>query len=188
MNPVWDILWKLRIPSKINFFSWKALHGTIPGMSILADRHIPVSPQCPVCFEGPEDILHLMFSCSRAKDIWRSLGILPYIESTISLNRSGSVVLEEILRDLIQVQNGIIKTDLKELILVGAWYIWWQRREFVKGESVSPPRQSAFSIQALKSNYCAAERKSEPKEVNWCKPPMNSYKLNVDACFFTNGT
>jgi hypothetical protein len=129
-----------------------------------------------------------MFSCSRAKDIWRSLGILPYIESAISLNRSGSVVLEEILRDLIQVQNGIIKTDLKELILVGAWYIWWQRREFVKGESVSPPRQSAFSIQALKSNYCAAERKSEPKEVNWCKPPMNSYKLNVDACFFPNGT
>jgi hypothetical protein len=53
---------------------------------------------------------------------------------------------------------------------------------------VAPPRQSAFSLQALKSNYCAAERKTEPNEFNWCKPTMNSYKLNVDACFFPNGT
>jgi hypothetical protein len=53
LNPVWDILWKLKIPSKIKIFVWKALRGTIPGMAILADRHIPVSPQCLVCSLRP---------------------------------------------------------------------------------------------------------------------------------------
>jgi hypothetical protein len=31
-NPIWEILWKLNIPSKINFFGWRALHGLIPGV------------------------------------------------------------------------------------------------------------------------------------------------------------
>jgi hypothetical protein len=48
-NPVWEILWKLKVPSKVKINIWRALHGTIPGMSILANKHIPVSGQCPVC-------------------------------------------------------------------------------------------------------------------------------------------
>ena len=63
-NPVWDIMWKLQIPSKVKIFIWKALHGIVPGMSILANRHIPVSGQCPICFLAAEDICHLMFKSS----------------------------------------------------------------------------------------------------------------------------
>lgn len=68
-NQVWEILWNLRIPSKIKIFLWKALHGTVPGMSVLASRHIPVSPQCPVCKKGAEDIQHLLFTCDRARSV-----------------------------------------------------------------------------------------------------------------------
>lgn len=53
-NPVWDILWKLQIPSKVKFFAWRALHGIVPGMSILANRHTKVQSQCPVCKQGAE--------------------------------------------------------------------------------------------------------------------------------------
>ena len=52
-NPVWDIVWKLMVPAKVKIFVWKALHGTILGLAILADRHIKTSPQCPVCRAGP---------------------------------------------------------------------------------------------------------------------------------------
>jgi hypothetical protein len=102
-------------------------------MTILADRYIPVSPQCPVCSQGPEDILHLIFSCRRAKETWHSLGLTDAINSAL-LDRSGSVVLEGILRNQNLVQGGNNITELKELICVGAWYIWWQSRGFVKGE------------------------------------------------------
>ena len=27
-----------------------------------------------------------------------------------------------------------------------------------------------------------------PHEIPWCKPTSGTYKLNVDACFFPNGT
>jgi hypothetical protein len=42
-NPVWDILWKLSVPAKIKIFGWRALHGLIPGVGVLANGHIKVS-------------------------------------------------------------------------------------------------------------------------------------------------
>ena len=61
-NPVWEILWKLHVPAKVEIFIWKALHGTVPALAILANRHIKTFAQCPICKRGPEDIKHLMFT------------------------------------------------------------------------------------------------------------------------------
>jgi hypothetical protein len=55
INPVWEKVWKLDIPSKIKKNMWRSLHGVVPGKAILASRHIRVSTQCPVCQAGPED-------------------------------------------------------------------------------------------------------------------------------------
>jgi hypothetical protein len=57
--------------------------------------------------------------------------------------------------------------DLKELIVVGAWYIWWQRREHVKGESIAPLNRTAFTIQALAMNFKGAAKGAIPREVQW---------------------
>jgi hypothetical protein len=74
-NPMWDILWKLNVPTKIKIFGWRALHGLILGVGVLASRHIKVSPQCPICLQGCEDICHLLFKCKRAKSVWKALGL-----------------------------------------------------------------------------------------------------------------
>ena len=73
------------------------------------------------------------------------------------------------------------------MVAVGAWYIWWQRREAVKGNSVAPPSRTSFAIQALAANYKGAESRAPPHEIPWCKPAAGTYKLNVDARYFNNG-
>jgi hypothetical protein len=70
---------------RIKKIGWKALHGTVPGCGVLADRHIPVSPQWPDCCQGYEDIQHLMFTCPRAAEVWYSLGLSPVIDSALSV-------------------------------------------------------------------------------------------------------
>ena len=45
VNPVWAAVWKLNVPSKVKIYIWRALHGVISGMGVLANRHIKVSPQ-----------------------------------------------------------------------------------------------------------------------------------------------
>jgi hypothetical protein len=77
---------------------------------------------------------------------------------------------------------------LHEIIAVCVWYIWWQRREKVKGESVSPPINYAFAIKALTANYKAAKSKSVEKEIKWVKPPRGKLKLNVDDSYHNDGS
>ena len=83
------------------------------------------------------------------------------------LDRSGSVVLEEILRSKSPTVPTLGCIGFKEAIVVGAWYIWWQRREAVKGEPVHTPSRSAFAILALTSNYQGAKSGVEPHEIRW---------------------
>jgi hypothetical protein len=60
-------------------------------------------------------------------------------------------VLENILTGIKQPVLGML--DLRESIAVACWYIWWQRREIVKGETIADPPHTAFAINALTSNY-----------------------------------
>jgi hypothetical protein len=48
--------------------------------------------------------------------------------------------------------------------------MWWQRREFVKGEQVVPPGRTAFSIQALAANFRGSQTVAAPKEISWQRP------------------
>jgi hypothetical protein len=43
-NRVREILWKLSVPSKVEIFLWRSLHGVVPGRAILASRHMLVPP------------------------------------------------------------------------------------------------------------------------------------------------
>jgi hypothetical protein len=81
----------------VKIFIWKALHGIVPGYALLANRHVPVSGQCQICAEGAEDIRHILLCCNGAKEVWQALGLKETIE-TFLVDRSGSVILEEILR------------------------------------------------------------------------------------------
>ena len=57
-----------------------------------------VNPQCPICMGGAEDMRHLMFTCQRAKEVWRSLGLWEIIDKALVVDKSGSVTLEELIR------------------------------------------------------------------------------------------
>jgi hypothetical protein len=43
-NRVREILWKLSVPSKVEIFLWRSLHGVVPGRAILASGHMLVPP------------------------------------------------------------------------------------------------------------------------------------------------
>jgi hypothetical protein len=80
VNPVWGKLWNLNIAVKVNIFLWKALHATMPCRAILANRHIKISGQCPVCCAGAEDIKHALFQCKRLHlDSWILLTMLVWL-------------------------------------------------------------------------------------------------------------
>ena len=156
-------------------------------MCILSNRHIKVSPQCPICKSGSEDIRHLVFTCTLAREVWKSLGLEEIIDRALCTDCSGSVVLEEILQSSIRRSPVLGQLGLQETVAVGAWYIWWERRQAMKGETVKNALSSVFAIQAIAANHVV--RPSAPVPIaRWQKPPMGHYKLNIDASFFDDGT
>lgn len=60
--------------------------------------------------------------------IWTELGLAEEIRRAVAEDRSGSVTLE-ILGRAQDVADNLPKA---ELFAVAAWYIWWQRLQFVK--------------------------------------------------------
>jgi hypothetical protein len=97
-NPVWKELLKLKIPSKIKIFTWRALHGLLPLKSILVNRHVGTSGECPICHQAPEDIRHLLFQCIPARELWSLLELEEIVDEALVVDLSGSVVLEHVIR------------------------------------------------------------------------------------------
>jgi hypothetical protein len=141
-NPIWKIIWKLKVPSKVKIFVWRALHGILPLKSILANRHVGTNGGCPICNQAAEDVLHLVFTCPTARSLWCSLGISQIMEEALEEDRSGSAVLEFLFRRQDTSMPGI-DLGMKEVIAVGSWYLWWIRRQLMRvvGTSVGNPKR-----------------------------------------------
>lgn len=182
INPVWDICWKLIVPAKVRIFTWRALHGIIPCMCTLANRHIGGSGQCHVCDWGAEDIAHMMFKCDRALEVWEVLGLTNIIQSAALEDRSGSVVLEHLLRSRQLAIPGLSGLEVKEVIATAAWFIWWRRRELKHNGTTPIPSRLALSIKAMVSNSLRAKKNmSGMIRKGWTKPPSGKVNLNTDA-------
>lgn len=184
---IWRKLWKLMIPHKVSIFCWRALHGIIPLKSILVNWHVGTDDGCPICHGAAEDIKHLLFGCTHAKELWRNLGILQIVEEAMEVDRSGSVVLENLL--LMNDRPIPLKPslDVKQVIVVGGWYLWWIRRELTHNGSPPLPSRWPMSVLAIANNFHEANKKSRENHVQrWLKPNPKFMKVNVDAAFYEN--
>ena len=183
-NPVWKILWKLKIPSKVKIFIWRALHGITPLKCILINRHIGTSGECPICHQGAEDVCHLLFVCPTARDLWTSLGLLEVIDESGQEDRFGSVILEILLRNHDNTIEGLEGIGLKETISIACWYLWWLRRRRTNNESVPMINYCKISILTMVANHAkASTAPTVNPETKWSRPSPRQVKLNVDASF-----
>ena len=172
----------LHIPGKVKHFVWKVLRGVLPCFGVLAGRHIPTSGECTICHVWFEDIQHCLFTCPRAIEIWSELGLVDVITKAVAKDWSGSVTMEIISRA--QVAAG--ELPLSELVVVAAWYIWWQRRQLVKGENILAPNRTATAIKVICTNFDRATTLKQPVRKHdhmWKKPTSDVVKMNIDAAF-----
>ena len=66
-----EVLWKLRIPSKAAVFVWRLLRDRLPTKLNLRRRNVEINDlHCPFCRRSEEDAAHLFFHCSRITPIW----------------------------------------------------------------------------------------------------------------------
>jgi hypothetical protein len=65
-----------------------------------------------------------------------AMGLSEYIAEKVIGEMSGSTIMEDLLCRSNQRMPILGKLKRTEIIAVSCWYLWWQRREIVKGENV----------------------------------------------------
>ena len=175
---------EISCPSKVKIFIWRTLHGTLPCRVNLANRHIKVTPNCPACSFGSEDTKHILFQCQKAKEVWKKKGLDQVIKRSCEVDYAGEAVLEVLLSMPERELTILGIRNVRELIAISTWYLWWERRKLVHKEKTQDANQIAMGIRAITLNYVLAiSPKATMKRGGWVQPPRGFVKLNVDASF-----
>ncbi|XP_051218974.1 uncharacterized protein [Lolium perenne] len=96
----WMAWWKLCYPKREGGLGFRDFHSF--NLAMLAKQ-------------GPEDMAHLLFQCHMARELWTSLGVIDCIDEALLSDRSGSAILEYLIRDLNSSVPGFTNMGFKEL-------------------------------------------------------------------------
>lgn len=69
-NDVWRKIWKLKAPNASKVLLWRMSHESLPTNLNLNRRKIWESPLCPICTWEEESIVHALWLCVSAQDVW----------------------------------------------------------------------------------------------------------------------
>lgn len=67
------------------------------------------------------------------------MGIQEQLDDILLQDRSGSILVEEVINKGVKVRT-LKNIGLAKLFLTGAWYIWWERRQLIHGENIQTPQ------------------------------------------------
>jgi hypothetical protein len=67
---VWKNIWGMRSPNAEKNFLWCACHDILPTREKLYMRKIIQDSACPICENDVETVLHALWLCPAARDVW----------------------------------------------------------------------------------------------------------------------
>ncbi|KAM6589363.1 hypothetical protein CsatA_011968 [Cannabis sativa] len=185
----WKFFWKLVLPPKIRIFAWKVLQNILPTAAALFKKKVLTSAECSLCASNWKSIGHALFGCKHARVIWKAS------KFQLDLSKAQNMFNGDYLISL----STILNQQDYELLLCIMWGIWTDRNKVVHSGS---PRQPAAIVQyavRFHEDFSRARQVPSPATVDsnqppatpipptvqqapkWQPPPINCFKLNVDA-------
>jgi hypothetical protein len=179
-NPVWQKLWKLKIPPKYTTLIWRILQNALPVANNLRKRGINCYPLCPRCQETTENQDHVFSKCVWAQQIWFA-SPLP-LKLDLQNNTFNTWLEESIVNSSSQNIN---------LICALCYHIWkarnlliFQNKDIPVMEIIQQAAENLMEFQQHQQNHISEQRiiqNHSHKTDARCPPPQNCLKLNVDA-------
>ena len=90
----------LHTPNKVKHFIWRACNNSLPTLDNLFCRQIVSFVCCNICNAHPEDILHVVWGCTKVANMWKELNwahlsVSPYLREFTNLFSSFLQVRED---------------------------------------------------------------------------------------------
>jgi hypothetical protein len=177
---IWKVIWGLNVPNATKMFLWKACNNLLPTEENLFHRRVVGDQICPICTIEIESVLHILWECPAAVDVWSS--------GPRSLQKcsGGAVSLSSVLETLIKRCSSMYI----EIWAVLARKLWLRRNSVVFGGVFTSPnqlmREVVISIEDFKRANVPTEKENDFQAipvppVQWKALSLGLYKINWDA-------
>ncbi|KAK8510994.1 hypothetical protein V6N11_051181 [Hibiscus sabdariffa] len=179
---VWEsVIWRGVATPKVEVFVWLVIRQRIPVKMQLAVRGVSVisNTLCPLCGLVPESVVHLLFNCKFAWQVW--IRCARFYLAFLSLCNFVDYIW--LVRNDIVFASGRLD-PVQLFFLVRTRVASWYRAKFPA---------STCSLDALISDPSVADRSSVSKSKvlknrTWEVPSRGFLKLNVDGAMVSNGS
>ncbi|KAK6160450.1 hypothetical protein DH2020_003831 [Rehmannia glutinosa] len=175
---VWQWIWNLKVPPKIQIFIWKAMHGIIPTKANLLRRACDIYPLCGRCHNTEETMEHALRDCPWSQFYWKAS---PLRISDHILKKSHATISDMIM-EISKVKN----EEYAALFAVLLWALWYSRNLLqFQGKTIN--HQDCYNIrmkclhdyQQVQGSSNTPSKLNSPKK--WKRPQKDFLKINTDA-------
>lgn len=186
---IWKDLWSLKVLGRVKMFAWRACQNLLPTRENLCRRKVIKDPYCPCCGIVVENVIHCLWSCPAAGDVWGDYRSCFHKFSSFQFS----------FMHLLEYCFRTFDKEKVELLLVVARNIWLRRNSLIfQGRFLSPRRVWEESISFLEDfrmfshgeeNVTTASSQFVHSSLQaWCPPPSNFIKINWDASVAPKGS
>jgi ribonuclease HI len=176
---VWKQIWKLKLPNVDKKNLWRACHEILPTRVNLKRRKIVEDSTCPLCGLEDETVLHVMWQCPSAADVW-SMGCRKLQKWSFE----GRVFLQ-----LAEKVFNNCETEEIQLFVGTARLLWLRRNDVVFGKMLQHPTEVAKRakrhveefLQASENRNMDAPSVAAQRDRRWRAPEEGWLKANWDA-------
>ncbi|PWA69631.1 hypothetical protein CTI12_AA297550 [Artemisia annua] len=177
----WRAVWKARVPGKVKLFMWRACNNYVPTIDNLQSRRLKHTSSCTHCGETTENLVHVMFKCSAAKEVWDrcSLGCFYDTQGAVNFHDFCRVILE----------NFPAKWEVFMMIL---WGLWTRRNKHFHGQLNGREGKVEEVAKVVLSDYQKENHRGIISSTNgvhnthttvWLRPNAQHIKINCDVAW-----
>ncbi|KAK0592975.1 hypothetical protein LWI29_028449 [Acer saccharum] len=174
----WKFFWRIRIPTKVKIFIWRACLNWIPTRCNLAKRGMHLEIICPMCNKVPETTLHALWTCPT----------LLHIRATCSFLKGFCVTdAMQFMDVMLLCMNNLLTAEFETFCLI-FWRVWFRRNRLIHDNQLLDitevvPWASSFHAEFKGANVAGKVlNPSQPRQVwKWNPPAAGLFKLNTDA-------
>ncbi|KAL4279937.1 hypothetical protein GQ457_03G021630 [Hibiscus cannabinus] len=182
IDPDWKRVLKIQVPQRIRVFLWLALHRRLLTNVERERRHLTASVQCKVCFDSPEDTIHVLRDCMVARNLWSRVLTEAQYETFSQLNG------DDWFRVNLFAPNIVTSTrkEWPQVFAIFCWLLWKNRCCRIMGsECMHWEELLARGNRLLDecSRTFSGSRNTERRGplLAWKRPASGWIKVNVDA-------
>ncbi|XP_038708505.1 uncharacterized protein LOC120003559 [Tripterygium wilfordii] len=181
LDSVWTHIWSLVVPPSTRVFLWRAVHDILPNFSQLHRRQICDSSVCPLCKSAEESVMHSLWECPAAKDVFSM--------SLKKLQKMDSIFQGSFAQFWI-ASSAVLSSHEVATLAITMRLIWLRRNKFVHEGTLTHPTQVALQGMNLANDFKSAQvdgvnvqRDSVSSNLQqvWKGPQINLIKANWDA-------